>query len=56
MPHHQSVAESPAEADDRPFVVVLTEWSRLHRAGRFGEAALLRKTLIGRLGRLGMKE
>lgn len=55
MPHHQEPPDSAPEADVRPFVVVLTEWQRLHRAGKFGEAALLRKTLIGRLGRLGTR-
>lgn len=56
MPHHQDTPESPPEADDRPFVVVLTEWQRLHRAGQFGKAAKLRNTLIGRLARLGTRE
>jgi hypothetical protein len=40
-----------AEDGTRPFVVVLADWMRLHRAGRFGEASVLRRALIGRLDR-----
>lgn len=56
MPHHQDPPDSAPVADTRPFTVVLTEWHRLHKAGKFGEAAVLRKTLIGRMRRLGPKE
>lgn len=43
----------PADGDVPPFVVVLAQWHRLHKAGRFGEASVLRRALVGRLTRLG---
>lgn len=42
-----------ADGDVPPFVVVLAQWHRLHKAGRFGEASVLRRALVGRLTRLG---
>lgn len=46
-------ASGPSDDDSRPFVVVLTEWFRLHRAGHYVQAANLRKVLITKLDRLG---
>jgi hypothetical protein len=39
----------PADDGSRPFVVVLADWMRLHRAGRYGEASRLRQVLVSRL-------
>ena len=56
MPPHQDPPAEVPEADTRPFVTLLTEWQRRHRAHDFEGAAVLRKTMISRLSRLGTKE
>lgn len=44
---------APRVDDAQGFVSVLADWMREHRAGRFGQAAVLRRSLVGYLGRMG---
>jgi hypothetical protein len=47
-------SDAPTEAE-RPFPAILASWMDLHRAGRFAEAAALRKLMVSRLDRAGIK-
>jgi hypothetical protein len=55
-PDPQGDVIGPADAATGDLVTILTAWQRLHRAGRFIEAAALRRGLIHKLSRLGPKE
>ncbi len=46
-------AERPSDDATQTFVSLLADWMRHHRAGRFSEAAAIRKILVGRLHGMG---
>lgn len=53
LPDPRTDASAPPEAPLRPFTEVLADWVRAHRAGRFKQAAALRRTMTDYLNRLG---
>lgn len=45
--------DAPRIDDRLSFVSVLTQWMHEHRAGRFGRASVLRRSLVAYLSRTG---